>query len=1046
MIACPGCARELPSPEFPFCPWCGHPLDGEPSSGQRKTVSVLFADLVDSTGLGSSVDPEVLRGVLGEYWEHARSVVESHGGTVEKFIGDAVVGVFGVPTVHEDDALRATRAAVEVVAAVGAVNRRHRDHLGVDLRVRVGVNSGEVFTGGGVQTLMSGDAANVAARLQSTAAPDQVVIGEETYRLVRQAALVESLGPLSLKGKSEPVVAYRVLSVHPVAPGRRRRRFSGPMLGRQRQLSLARTVFATVEEGGSSALLTVVGEPGVGKSRLVDELVASIGDGAAVLSGGCLPYGEGITYAPLAEMVSTLEEPDGFCARLLAGVDHADRIVAGLGALRGASTATVPEMLWSFRRVVELLSDERPVVVIIDDLQWAETPLVELARDLVLQLRHRPVLVVVMARPALLSVVPSWPSVPTTTATLVLSPLSVPQSRELAASLLGPAVSDELALRVSEAAEGIPLFVEEIVAMLVDERALVADGSGGWAVEGNIVDVPVPATVRALLAARIDQLPQDERDVIEAAAVLGRTVARDAVAHLVTSGVDVDRGFEALSGADLLQPAASDLPGRETFRFTHSLTAETAYASLPKNRRVTLHLRAARWLSAELDETSSDGVVAFHLEQAVTYQQELGISDDETRNELSGILVRLSRRAGTAGDAVSALRLAERAVATRPASVEAWLAQSRAAWMGGDVAGAQRAVEQAQHEADGLGEADSAAGARVAIWREWLRSVVEEEDPDAMLRVADRAAPALVGDDAGLSEMYALRADAFNVLGLSRQRGEEAMAALAHEMRLPAGSRRLADLVSGVMIPLLFGEMTLAEGEQRLAQLEVMVGEDPVGQWGLTWARHWMLACRGDIDEALLQMQEHADLLLEQGSTIWAAEVLGSGMAWSYTWTGRLPQAVDVLTRAADLKGEVGEVGMRSTWLSELAVLLARLRRIDEARAALDELESIRPAQDVATDFLAGTAQVLVAAAEGDDDRAFLRLAQQAQQSAPSDLFSRAHAEIALAQAASWLGDTAREDAALREALRLVEVKGCPPPIQYVRSLLDAPAATRWLP
>ena len=404
------CGTENPE-RFAFCGACGSPLV-VPNSGQRKTVSILFCDLVDSTVLGSSVDAEVLGDVLARYWRGARSVVERHGGTVEKFIGDAVVGVFGIPVVHEDDALRAVRAAADLLAEVRDLTRELQLRLGVELAVRIGVNTGEVLSGG--EALMSGDAANVAARLEAAAGAGEVLLGEATYRLVRDLVEAEDVSTLVVKGKTEPLSAFRLLGVHSAAVGQRRRRYSGPLVGRDRQLRMAEAMYATAVEESACVLLTVLGEPGVGKSRLVEELLAGIAGRAWVLQGRCLPYGDGITYWPTTEMLTGLAEHDPRTLdEHLAGVPHAAEILAGLATMLGAAeTATGREVAWAFRRFAETLARHRPLVLVVDDVQWAEPGMMDLLDHLTDMSRGAPILLVCMARPEFLQTRPGLTAAP----------------------------------------------------------------------------------------------------------------------------------------------------------------------------------------------------------------------------------------------------------------------------------------------------------------------------------------------------------------------------------------------------------------------------------------------------------------------------------------------------------------------------------------------------------------------------------------------------------------------------------------------------------
>ena len=407
-----------------------------PAHEHRKTVTVLFCDVTGSTALGESRDPEAVRALLARYFERMKGIVESHGGTVEKFIGDAVMALFGVPTVHEDDALRACRAAVEMRDAF--------PELGIN--GRVGVNTGEVVTGT-AERLATGDAVNVAARLEQAAAPGEVLIGAGTRALAREAITVEAVEPLALKGKTEPVAAFRLISAHGVL----RRRFATPMVGRESELLRLRDAFAQAVHDRSCRLFTVLGSAGVGKSRLAAEFLAGVE--ARVVQGTCLSYGEGITYWPVVEIVKQLETlPEG---------DAAVPLRALLGEI---DSATSPEEIaWGFRKLLEQEAQEQPVVCVLDDLHWAEETLLDLVEDVAELSRDAPVLLLCMARPELLETRPTWGGGKRNATTVLLEPLDAAETERLLDELGG--VEPGLRERIAGAAEGNPLFLEEMLAL-----------------------------------------------------------------------------------------------------------------------------------------------------------------------------------------------------------------------------------------------------------------------------------------------------------------------------------------------------------------------------------------------------------------------------------------------------------------------------------------------------------------------------------------------------------------------------------------------------
>ena len=619
VIECPGCGFENP-PQHNYCGNCGATVNSAPvEHAQRKPVTVLFCDVSGSTSLGESTDPEAVRALLLLYFERMRSIVEFHGGTVEKFIGDAVMAIFGVPHVHEDDALRGVRAALEMRVAVR--------ELGIE--AHIGVNSGEVVAGT-VERLATGDAVNLAARLEQAAGPQEILIGSETYELLRDVLDATEVGPLDVKGKSAPVVAYRLNSVLG-----RRKRDDHPMVGRELELRILQDAYDGAVRQRSCQLVTVVGEAGVGKSRLADAFIERV-DGPVVF-GRCLSYGDGITYTPVVEMLRQLDvrplQPAAAAA-----------IAALLGETRQSTDPD--EIAWAFRKALERNADEQPLVCIFEDVHWAEPVLLDLIEHVTAHVRGASILLLCLARPEFLERRNTWVGSAVNAITIQLEPLSEPDSQRLL-HLLGD-MEPRLARRITAAAGGNPLFLQEMV-------ALARTREPG--------DVEVPRSLRSLLAARLDQLSAEDRDALECAAVEGLFVHRKAL-EAVMAKPDVTDRLDTLVEHGLLQHGAA-VVADGVYRFAHQLIRDAAYESLPKSVRARSHESLGHWITEhDPDLVELDELVGYHLEQSCRYLRELGIAvPQELQSEARQRLTAAGRRAIARTDNAAAAKLMERAVA-----------------------------------------------------------------------------------------------------------------------------------------------------------------------------------------------------------------------------------------------------------------------------------------------------------------------------------------------------------------------------------------------
>ena len=674
-VRCQTCAQPLAG-EPRFCPSCGAPVPQAASREARKTVTVLFADIADSTALGEKLDPEAVRALLTRHFAVAREILERHGATVEKFIGDAVMSVFGIPELHEDDALRAVRAAVQLRDGIAALG----GGAAVPIRLRIGVNTGDVVAGDPErgETLVTGDAVNVAARLEQAAAVGEVLIGPLTYQMVRDAVTAEAAEPLQLKGKAEAIVAHRVISVD--GPMGRRRNLGVSLVGREAELERLQAAWAETRVGTTFRTVTVMAAAGVGKSRLVRELTESAG--AQTLKGRCLPYGDGITYWPIREMVlaaAGISETDsGETARraieqLVSADPNAALLVRRLGSAIGTGEDSAPqeEIFWAIRRTLELLAGQGPLLLSLEDIHWAEPTLLDLL-DYLGDMTSGPILLVATARPELLDERPGW-GTGSNRQLLRLETLGADASEALLLGQRGGlAIPLELRRRILEASEGNPLFVEEMVAMLREGGGL-SQIDGTWQAEPGLAEFEVPPTVRALLAARLDRLPSEERTLTSRAAVVGRSFEAAALSELAPAPLKSDLGRRLLSlvRKELLRPDQGNLSLGDAFRFRHVLIRDAAYAMLSRAERAELHERFAEWLEATAGERIGEfvEVVGFHFEQAALQRRALGDADQlavALERKAAGHLRSAGRAARNREDIHAAVSLLERAVRLAP--------------------------------------------------------------------------------------------------------------------------------------------------------------------------------------------------------------------------------------------------------------------------------------------------------------------------------------------------------------------------------------------
>jgi class 3 adenylate cyclase len=695
MAACPVCGV-VNARGARFCSTCGTKLaPGAPTRETRKTVTVLFADVTGSTALGEQLDPESLRTLMARYFAEMKAIIERHGGTVEKFIGDAVMAVFGIPAVHEDDALRAVRAAAEIRDRLAELNAELTATRGLAIRFRTGLYTGEVVAGDPTtdQTLVTGDTVNTAARLEQAAPPGEILIGRPTYSLVRDAVEAEPVEAIAAKGKADLVPAYRLVSVTPGLEGHARR-LDRPLVGRGVELARLLDAYRVAVHDRSPQLVTVLGTAGVGKSRLVAELLGAVVAEATVLKGRCLPYGEGITYWPVREVVHAAagitegdraDEARAKVRALLNGSPDADIVARLVGAALGLERDGAPqeEIFWAIRKSFEHVAQRKPLVLLIEDIHWAEPTLLDLIEYILDLAADAPLLLLCPARPELLEGRPGWGGGRASSAVLHLDPLPEGATDALMDALPGGrALPDGLRSRILAAAEGNPLYLEEMIAMLVDEGHVV-ERDRAWHATGDLERLDVPLSIRALLTARIDALPEPERRVAERASVVGRVFEAAALRELGSGPMEIGPPLLALVRKELLRPERSELSTGDAFKFRHLLIRDAAYEALPKVERAELHERFAGWLERAAGERIAeyDEILGYHYEQAHGYWTVLG-ETGERANEL-GVravtrLAAAGKRALERNDLRAAVDLLERADRIHTIAADALLALSEA--------------------------------------------------------------------------------------------------------------------------------------------------------------------------------------------------------------------------------------------------------------------------------------------------------------------------------------------------------------------------------
>jgi class 3 adenylate cyclase/tetratricopeptide (TPR) repeat protein len=917
---------------------------------ERKLATVLFVDLVGSTALLSGTDPEVARRRVQQYFDRVQHCVVTHGGIVEKFAGDAVMAAFGIPQAHEDDAERAVRSALAIMESV--------QELG--LEARIGVESGEVVVDSVESTFATGEAVNVAARLQQAAPPSEILIGPAAQRLTLGCFEVEDEGPIEARGLAEPVWTWRVVGT--TRSEATTRQFSAPLVGRDAELELLENTYARAVRDRRAHLFTIFGDPGVGKSRLAREFIDGL-ESATILFGRALPYGEGVTYSALADMVKVAagiadDDPLDDAIEKLRDCCPDEAVADLMGLATGVLQAVQSEhnqqeIAWAARAWAEKLAEPQPLVLVFEDIHWGEEPLLELIEHLGTWVRGVPLLLLCLARPELLDIRPGWGGGRVRATAIELEPLSATDSEALIEALLDDEqMPDDARIALFEKTEGNPLFVEETVRMLSEAN-------------GSRVD-RIPDTLQALIAARIDHLPPGEKSVLQRAAVIGRSFWAGAVAYL---GGEEDGDLEPLLDDLLLREFVlteprSTISGEDAYRFKHVLIREVAYGGLSKTARASHHRRFAEWLGERAREELLE-VRAYHLEQAAALLAELdGAPPEELAKEAAEALEQAGKRALAREANATARRLLHRSVELGPTLDRRYQA-ARAAWRMSDFPTVSNEMEDVLLAAREAGNRDMEARALTALAEVTL---LREADVGRAEQLAEKALEVSETDESRIDAVMVLETAAW-----WRGRLRESEAYAEEELEI---ARRLGrqDLESNALLDLAGVYVARREGDRAepLIAQAMELAEESGSLKALAHAFKQsgeLHAFRGRHEEALADFGRARDLFAEVGSaTSLAHSILRIGRLVARR--GDTAEAERLFRESIRILQPTEDRGTLCEVQRSLAEILLEQGKIDAAEVyALKAVETTGPL-DVSSQATTRKTLAMVRAAQGRDDEA----------------------------------------------------------------------------
>ena len=974
----------------------------------RKTVTVLVAGWTARHGL----DPEALRHLYASHREAGSRAIERHGGTVESVIADRVMGVFGIPRVHEDDALRAARAAMDLVGHAA----------------QIGIATGEVVTSGAeaADPSLDGEPVGVAAELEDVASPGQVLLADETRRLVGESVSAE---PVSGRDGG-----WRLLEVLPTPPPFSRLP-QAPIVGRDAELTELRTAFEQAAREQDVRLLTLIGSAGIGKTRLAEEFVLSLEGEATVVAGRCVAYGEGITFWPLREIVARLTAATPLSDVLAGEADAAsvEKLVTEAIGLT-ESTSSLEEIFWAFRRLLESTARERPLVLLIEDVHWAETALLDFV-DYVAERARGPMLVLCLARPELLEARPGWRQEKRNVAPLVLEALSRAESSQLVDNIAA-GIADTTRERVLETAEGHPLFLEQMLAMLAE----------GATSEREVL---LPPTIQAVLAARLDRLGPGEHAAINTAAVLGKEFSERAVCDLLPPEARpfASRHIETLVNKELLDPARSPLGDGPAFRFRHVLIQQAAYRMIPKAQRATLHERATVWLEESIGAGTVEHaeLAGHHLEEAYRYRAELGALTDSDRDlarRAADLLAVAGKRAFGRGDMPAAANLLGRSVALvgsdDPAALALLPDLGYARFEVGELEQAGSVLSEAVEQARKGGDRALEWNAAVKLAHVRMYTNPERIDNHALVRHANRAVEVLGEEDdrLGLARACTLLGEALWIQGKMTASVQASARAADHAHRADS-PRDESWAVGASAMALLYGPMPAVQATRRTERLLRDVAGNRIMEANLSCFLACHEAMTGRVEEARARIAYSSERIQDLGLT-WQRAVQQLMRGQVELLAGDPVASERHIRSARESFTAIGDRLFLSTALVDLPRPVYAQGRYDDAWSAVEAIDEVPAAADAEWRIKRPGVHACLLARAGRFDEAEDRAREGVAVAEQTDmLWFHADALMDLAEVLRLAGRSAEAVEAAGAALALYERKGIVPYERRARAALE---------